>query len=60
MAARIFRLEWASELASIAGLDGVGAGGVSIGTTGTQFTTTIGTTPVATHFITEAITTVVA
>jgi len=57
MAARTFPLESVSELASMAGMDGVGAVGDLIGTTDTQFTITTATTPGATRFITVGITT---
>jgi len=57
MAARTFPLESVSELASMVGMDGVGAVGDLIGTTDTQFTTTTATTPGATRFITVGITT---
>lgn len=50
-----FHLESALELVSLAVLDGVGLIGDSIGTTGTQFLTTIGTTRGAPHFTTGII-----
>ena len=44
MAARTFRSEWASELASSGAMDGAGIIGDLIGTTAPWFTTTTGTT----------------
>ena len=57
MAVHTCPLESVSELASMAGTDGVGGVGDFICTTDTQSTTTTATTPGATRFITVGITT---